>query len=272
MGGFKNSGAKMTNRGIWGRYLLPLFVAKLYLFLYVPLIILIVFSFNDNRLGFDWVGFTTRWYVSVWKNQEMWRSLHTSLVVACSSVVLCLSMSTLFVFYGTRSFVRRAMALFYGNLAIPEIVLAVGLMSLFYFFSVPLSISTLIAAHTVLGLGYVVPIVHDRYVELDNRFVEASMDLGATQWQTFRRVVLPLLFPALLTSALLVFIISFDDFVLSFFCSGGSTVTLPMFIFAKIRSGSSPLVSALSTMLLFLSSIVVLLFLALQSRKWGQLR
>ncbi len=262
----------MNARGFWGRYLLPLFVVKLYMFLYIPLIILIVFSFNDNRLGFDWVGFTTKWYISAWKNQELWRSLYTSLIVACSSVLLCLSMSTLFVFYGTRSFVKRSMPLFYGNLAIPEIVLAVGLMSLFYFFSIPLSMSTLIAAHTVLGLGYVVPIVRDRYVELDQRYVEASLDLGANQWQTFRRVVLPLLYPALLASALLVFIISFDDFVLSFFCSGGSTVTLPMFIFAKIRSGSSPLVSALSTVLLFLSSLVVLLFLSLQSRKWGELR
>jgi spermidine/putrescine transport system permease protein len=251
----------------WGRYILPLFVAQLYMFLYVPLFVLIIFSFNDNRLGFDWVGFTTKWYSLVWKNTEIWHALYNSLIVASSSVLLCLSMSALFIFYGSRSFVKKTLILFYGNLAIPEIVLAVGLMSLFYFISVPLSLSTLIAAHTVLGLGYVVPIVHDRYAELDQRYMEASMDLGATTWQTFRRVVLPLLFPALLTSGLLVFIISFDDFVLSFFCSGGATVTLPMYIFAKIRSGGSPLVSALSTMLLMLSSVVVLLFLSLQARR-----
>src|SRR3989344_2023442 len=251
----------MKVRDIWGNYLLPLFVVGLYLFLYIPLIILIIFSFNDNRLGFDWIGFTTRWYTAMWNNPEVWRALYTSLTVSCSAVTLCLSMSSLFIFYGTRSFVRTTIALFYANLAVPEIVLAVGLVSLFYFLSVPLSMSTLIAAHTVLGLGYVVPMIYDRYRELDVRYVEASMDLGATPWQTFRLIVLPLLSPALLSSALLVFIISFDDFLLSFFCSGGSTVTLPMFIFAQIRSGSSPLVSALSVTLLVLSSFVVTLFL-----------
>ncbi len=256
----------MNKQRGWGDYLFPLFAGGFYLFLYIPLIILIIFSFNDNRLKYEWGGFTTKWYASLWGNTEIWHALYNSLIVACSAVVLCLVMSSLFIFYGSKTFVRRMLLLFYGNLAIPEIVLAVGLMSLFYFFSVPLGLTTLIAAHTVLGFGYVVPIVHDRYVELDNRYVEASMDLGATPWQTFRRVVLPLLFPALLTSALLVFIISFEDFALSFFCSGGSTVTLPLYIFAKIRSGASPMVSALSVFLLVLSSIVVLLFLSLQRR------
>ncbi len=255
----------MQNKG--GRYLLPLFVALLYLFLYIPLFVLIVFSFNDNRLGFNWIGFTTKWYSAVWANSEVWDALYNSLIIASCSVVLCLSMSAFFIFYGSRSLVKKTLWLFYGNLAIPEIVLAVGLMSLFYFFSVPLSLFTLIAAHTVLGLGYVVPIIYDRYAELDNRYVEASMDLGASSGQTFRLVVLPLLFPALITSALLVFIISFDDFVLSFFCSGGATVTLPMYIFAKIRSGGSPIVSALSTILLLLSSIVVLIFISLKATR-----
>ncbi len=256
----------------WGDYLFPLFMSLLYLFLYIPLIILIIFSFNDNRMQFNWVGFTTRWYQSLWYNSEIWHALYNSLIVACSAVFLSLSMSALFIFFGKRSVVQRMLSLFYLNLAIPEIVLAVGLMSLFYFFSIALSLTTLIAAHTVLGLGYVVPIMYDRYAELDRRYVEASMDLGATQWQTFRRVVLPLLLPAISSSALLVFIVSFEDFSLSFFCSGGSTVTLPLYIFARIRSGSSPVVSALSAVLLLLSSLVVLLFLFPQFRKRGRMR
>lgn len=253
--------------GVWSRYIFPLWVALLYLFLYVPLLILTIFSFNDNRLRFDWEGFTTKWYISLWYSSEMWHALQNSLIVASVSVILCLSMSSLFVFFGKRNFVARAIILFYGNLALPEVVLAVGLMSLFYFFYVPLSLTTLIAAHTVLGLGYVVPIIYDRYIELDKRYVEASLDLGATTWQTFIRVVLPLLAPSLFVSALLVFIISFDDFVLSFFCSSGSTQTLPMYIFAMIRSGSSPAISALSTLLLLTSSIVVLIFFALPVKK-----
>lgn len=255
--------------GVWSRYIFPLFVALLYLFLYVPLTILAIFSFNANKLQFDWVGFTTQWYTTLWHTSEVWYALQTSLIVAGASVALCLSMSSLFVFFGNRKIVRSMLLLFYGNLAIPEIVLAVGLMSMFYFSYVPLSITTLIAAHTVLGLGYVVPIVYDRYQELDKRYVEASMDLGATAWQTFYRVILPLLAPSLLVSALLVFIISFDDFVLSFFCASGSTQTLPMYIFALIRSGSSPIVGALSTVLLLVSGLVVLIMFALPGKNKG---
>jgi spermidine/putrescine transport system permease protein len=135
-----------------------------------------------------------------------------------------------------------------------------------------LSITTLIAAHTVLGLGYVVPLIYGRYIELDKKYIEASLDLGATPWQTFRFIILPLLSPALCAGGLLVFIISFDDFVLSFFCAGGTTQTLPMYIFSLIRTESSPVVSALSTLLLVASSLIVFIFLSLQRRRVGGAR
>src|SRR3989344_2981212 len=106
---------------VWNRYLFPLFVALLYLFLYVPLVILTIFSFNDNRLRFDWVGFTTQWYQELWHSTAVWHALQTSLIVAGSAMFLCLSMSPLFVFFGNRTFVRRMLVLFYGNLALPEV-------------------------------------------------------------------------------------------------------------------------------------------------------
>lgn len=253
----------------WHDYFFPLCVGIVYFFLYTPFVVLIIFSFNDSNLSFKWMGFTTKWYGLLWDKAEIWNALYTSLIVASSAVALSISMSTLFIFFGSRRSMNRIRSLFYANLAIPEIVLAVGLMSLFYFFGIQLGITTLIAAHTVLGLGYVVPLIYDRYGELDKKYVEASLDLGATPWQTFRLIVLPLLSPALFASALLVFIISFDDFVLSFFCSAGTTQTLPMYIFALIRAGSSPLVSALSTLLLIASSLVVILFLSGHVRKTG---
>jgi spermidine/putrescine transport system permease protein len=257
---------------MWNRFFFPLFVASMYLFLYVPFIILVIFSFNNSQFSFEWAGFTTKWYGMLWHKSEIWNALYNSIIVASSAVILSLTMSSLFVFFGTRQYIQKVRILFYANLAIPEIVLAVGLMSFFYFFSIPLGITTLIAAHTVLGLGYVVPLVYDRYADLDKKYVEASLDLGATPWQTFRLVVLPLLLPSLFAAGLLVFIISFDDFVLSFFCSGGTTQTLPMYIFALIRADSSPIVSALSTILLMVSSCIVLLFLSLQIRRAGIMR
>jgi spermidine/putrescine transport system permease protein len=132
--------------------------------------------------------------------------------------------------------------------------------------SVPLGKVTLIAAHTVLGLGYTVPVLYARYQELDYRLIEASLDLGATYSQTFFRVILPLIRPALIVGALLVFIISFDDFVLSYFCAGPSAQTLPLYILSMLRSGVSPVVNALATGLLVLSSALVVLFCSLTVR------
>ncbi len=261
----------MNVKKTFAYYLLPIIVAHVYLFLYIPMFILIAYSFNDNPTGFKWLGFTLKWYSKLWFDTQIWHAFGNSVIVACSAVVLSVGMSALFIFFGSRRYVSRALPLFYLNLAIPEIVLAVGLMSLFYFLDVSLSLTTLIASHTILGLGYVFPLMYNRYRDLDTKYVEASLDLGATRWQTFQRIILPLLYPSMSAGALLVFIISFDDFILSFFCSGGSTQTLPMYIFAVIRSGASPVVSALSTILLLGSGVLVLLFLSLQSKKTGSM-
>ena len=162
--------------------------------------------------------------------------------------------------------VEKLLILFYGNLMIPEIVLAIGLLTLFSLCSIPLGITTLVIAHTVLGLGYVVPLVYSRFGELDYRLIEASLDLGATPAQTFFKIILPLLRPSLIAAGLLVFIISFDDFVLSYFCAGSSVQTLSLYILAMARSGISPVINALSTILLLLSSLLVLIFCSINAR------
>ena len=164
------------------------------------------------------------------------------------------------------------MNLFYANLAVPEIVMAVGLLSFFYFFSVPFGLTTLIAGHTLIGLGYVVPMLHARVSDLDYRLTEASLDLGATQIQTFFNVTLPLLLPAMVGAGLLVFVISFDDFLIAFFCAGATEQTLPLYIFSLIRAGSAPVINALSTLLLVVSSLLVLLFSSLRVKRMGMVK
>lgn len=248
-------------------YVLPVAVAALYLFLYLPIFVLIVFSFNDNAFTQSWAGFTTDWYTDLFDSIELWDALKNSLIIALSAVILSLSLGSTLIFFGSRAVVQRLLLLFYGSIAIPEIVLAVGLLSLFSFFAVSLGSTTLIVGHTLLGLGYVIPIVHSRFAELDVNLIEASYDLGATKWQTFFKVVLPLLMPALIAAGLLVFIISLDDFIISFFCAGASVQTLPLYIFALIRTGASPMINALSTIMLIVSSILVLLFSVVQVKK-----
>lgn len=241
-------------------YMLPIAVAAFYLFLYVPIFVLILFSFNNNGFTQSWAGFTIRWYYDLFASTEVWYALKNSLIIAMSSVILSLTLGSVLIFFGSRSSVKRLLLLFYGSLAMPEIVLAVGLLSLFSFFSVSLGATTLIVGHTLLGLGYVVPILHARFVELDVSLIEASYDLGATKRQTFFSIVLPMLAPALIAAALLVFIISLDDFIISFFCAGASVQTLPLYIFSVIRTGASPMINALSTLMLVVSSLFVLLF------------
>lgn len=244
---------------------LPFFVSLIYLFLYLPIIVLVVLSFNAAALNFGWQGFSIKWYRELFNSAEIWQALVTSLIVALSAVALSLLMSVVLVCYGSR-LLNSIRWFFYGTLIVPEVVLAVSLLSVFSFLSVPLGLTTLIVSHTLLGLGYAVPLVYARYLSLDARLFEASADLGATAMQTFFKITLPLLSPALLAASLLVFIISLDDFILSFFCSGATAQTLPMFIFSVIRSGSSPIVNALSTVMLMISSILVLIFCSLQAR------
>ena len=257
---------------IFSRYFFPLAVVCTYLFLYIPIIILVISSFNANEFTYSWSSFTTRWYYELLSSHEVWRALQNSLIVAISSVMLSLTLGILLIFYSTQRFQRTLPAIFSTNLAIPEIVLAIGLLSFFSYFSIPIGLTTLIAGHTVIGLGYVIPLVYDRFAEIEGRYTEASLDLGATHMQTLLRVILPMLLPAIIAAGLLVFIISLDDFVLAFFCAGATTQTLPIYIFSMIRSGASPLVSALSTVLLVVSSLLVLIFSSLSLKRMDILK
>lgn len=261
----------MINRYNISVYFLPVLVVFAYLFLYVPIILLILFSFNNDQFAYSWVGFTTKWYGQLFASTEVWSALKNSLIVASTSVILSVSIGTILVCYGARRSVSRLMFTFYAGLAIPEIVLAVGLISFFSFFSITLGLSSLVVAHTLIGLGYVVPIIYARYNDLDKRLIEAAYDLGATRSQAFRTVILPLLSPALIACALLVFIVSFDDFLLSFFCSSASAQTLPIYIFSLIRLGASPEINALSTLLLLISSLVMGIFFWVQVKKMDTL-
>lgn len=248
-------------RSRWGHGFMIFLVACTYLFLYIPLIVLTVFSFNKDRFPAPWSGFTLHWYTELWESSYLWEAFSTSLIVALSATVLSVSIGIMLLYAFMQSrHAKRVMHMFYVNLVIPEVVLAVGLLGLFTYLRVELGMRTLIIAHTVLGLGYVVPVVYQKFCSIESQLIDASLDLGATLRQTFFRIVLPLVKPSLYAASLLVFVISFDDFVLSYFCSGSSAQTLSLYIESMLRTGISPVVNALSTLLLGVSSALVLLF------------
>ena len=261
----------MANRNLGGgkagRICNLILIAATYLFLYVPIVVLLVFSFNTEGFPSPWREFTWKWYYELLHSSHLWHAFNNSLVVAIFSTLISLTMGVFLIFYGAQGGrVGNYLSLFYGNLVIPETVLAVSLLGFFSLLSIPLGLGTLILAHSVLGLGFVIPIVYARFLELDHRMTEASLVLGATPVQTFFKVTLPLLRPSLIATGLLVFIISFDDFVLSYFCAGSTAQTLSLYILSMLRSGISPVVNALSAVLLVLSSFLVLIFFSLKTR------
>ncbi len=248
------------------RVLLSLWVAATYMFLYVPLLVLIVFSFNSVAFPYRWESFSLRWYQELFSSVEIWQATINSLLVASFSVFFSLVAGLMFVLWNAQRSSDMMLGFFYPNLVVPEIVLAVGLLSFFVFFNVPLGLTSLIVGHTLLGLGYTIPILHARVASLDYRLIEASLDLGATQRQTFFKIIIPMVTPSLVAAGLLVFILSLDDFLIAFFCAGTSAQTLSLYIYAMIRTGVSPVINALATCMVVVSSILVGAFCSLRVR------
>ncbi len=254
----------VDNRQYFWRFLNPIVVAIAYLFLYMPIIVLVLFSFNDAAFSVSWVGFSLRWYKKLINSPEIISALETSLIVAIVTTFLSLLVGTFFVVASRWWRTSMLGNIFYTNILLPEIVLAIGILSIFNFFNIPLGYGSVIAGHTLLGLGFVVPIVKARFVELDPILTEASLDLGATYLQTFRKVVLPLLMPSIIASGLLVFTLSMDDFLISFFCSGPTVQTLSVYVYSMIKTGVDPMINAVSTCFLVISSILVLVLCSLK--------
>ena len=257
----------MVSEGKIVRTVALLITAFTYLFLYVPIIVLLIFSFNSERFPSPWTKFSLKWYQELFHSEDLWHSFSNSLIVASFATLISLISGVCLIFYASQGGrVKRYLGMFYGNLLIPETVLAVCLLTLFATLKIPLGLNSLILAHTVLGLGFVVPITYARYRELDPNLTEASLDLGATPIQTFFKVTLPMLRPTLITTSLLVFIISFDDFILSYFVAGSSAQTLSLYILSMIRSGVSPVVNALSSILFFFSSLLAFTYFSIHKR------
>ncbi|MBU6148827.1 MAG: hypothetical protein KGQ54_01360, partial [Verrucomicrobia bacterium] len=169
--------------------MIALFVLAIYLFLYVPIIVLVLFSFNSKSFPSPWDGFTLHWYHELLESKELWSSFSTSLSVSILSTLLSLFMGICFIYYiSRRQKGENLVPLFYSNLIIPELVLAIGLVSYFGVFQVPLGFQTLLIAHTVLGLGFAIPILYVRYKELPISLVEASLILGAGPTRTFFKI------------------------------------------------------------------------------------
>lgn len=232
----------------------------LFAYMYLPIIILIAFSFNENRIATIWTGFSTQWYAVVLGNDDIIRAARNSLVIATSAMLIATVVATFAAIGMNRNRFRGQdgiNAMLALPLVVPEIVTAVATLLFFVLIGLKLGILTVIIAHTVFCIPFAYLPIRARLEGMDPVLEHASADLYANHWQTFRRVTLPLLWPGILSGAVLAFIISLDDFVITYFVAGAGATTLPVYIFGMIRVGVTPEVNAVSALMLIISIVFV---------------
>jgi len=223
-------------------------------FLYLPLAVVVAYSFNDSRLNAEWVGFTGRWYVALLHDGPMLLAARNSLLVAATASLVSTLLGTLAgLALHRRPRQRLLPILVLTPIAIPEVLQGVSLLIFFVLLNIGLGLVSIVLSHVAFCIGFVAVVVRARLQGMDASLVEAARDLGATPWQAFRRVTLPLIAPGIAAGALLAFTLSIDDFVITFFTAGPEASTLPLQIYSMIRIAVTPEVNAVSTLLMALT-------------------
>ncbi len=237
--------------------LVPLWLG--YVFLYLPILIVVVMSFNDSSNLFVWRGFSLRWYPELFENREIMQGLVNTLIVATGATAIATVLGTLLA-YGIQHYTRgglvRAFAI--APAILPDLLLGIGLLTFFSLLTVTLGLHSVILAHAVFATAFVTAIVLARMANLDPSLEEASRDLGAGPVRTFVRVTLPQLAPGIVAWALLAFTLSLDEFVIAFFTTAPTQPTLPIVIYSMVRFGVTPEVNALASLLLLVSIVTVI--------------
>ncbi len=229
-------------------------------FLYLPILVLIVMSFNSSDSPYSLSGLSTRWYGELLNNEAVMEGLGNTLIVAVGATAASTVLGTLLAIglhRHTRSKLLEATAL--TPAIMPDIVLAIGLLTLFSLTAIPLGLHAVLLAHIVFGTAFVAAVVKARMGQIDNSLEEASLDLGAGQVSTLFRVTIPTLAPGIVAGALLAFTLSLDEFVIAFFTNGPSSPTLPIVIYSMVRFGVTPEINALASILVVVSFAIVLL-------------
>ena len=240
------------------------------LFLYLPILLLVVNSFNTSKTGGNWAGFTIQWYYDLFQAREIWFALRNTLFVAFVATVISTILGTTAAcaLHRYKGRIQNAhYVLVYTPLVVPEILTGVSLLLFFVALKVQLGLTTIVIAHVTFCIGYVAMAVLARLQDFDDTILEAAHDLGANTWQTTWKVLVPVIFPGILSGAMLAFTLSIDDFVISFFVAGPGSTTLPIHIYSMIRRGNLALINALSTLLLAVTFLVILAGQFIANRK-----
>jgi len=271
--------SRTTSRLALGSKLLTANAVLVFAFFYTPILVLIIFSFNAGSSGIVWEGVSLRWYSELFNSPEVLSAFTNTIIVAFVSTIVSTVVGTMISLAMERHnfpFKLPLDAVLYMPIIIPEIVIALA--SLLFFVIVfnmvknlfgvtwGLGLPTIIIAHVAFTISFVATIVRARLIDMDPNMEQAARDLYADEWQTFRRVTLPLLLPGIISGALMGFTLSLDDFLITFFVSGPGSTTLPVLVYSKVKFGVTPDLNALATLLLVFSIGLVLLSQFLQRR------
>jgi len=241
---------------------LPVFAALVYAFLHVPLLILCAFSFNSSKFTI-WEGLSLEWYRMMFNDSQLAEATWNSLVIAVVSTIFATIIGTLCAYGLWKRNSKWLSGSLYLSLVTPEIVTGISLLALFQwifrYWQVQLGMHTVILAHIAFAIAYVLLVVMARLRTAEPALEDAALDLGATEWQAFRLVTLPILKPGIAAAALLAFTVSFDDYVITSLVAGVDSETLPMVLYAMARRGANPVVSAISTVIFFGFGLLILL-------------
>lgn len=238
-----------------------LWIASLaaYAFLYIPLIIVVTYSFNDSKLNAEWVGFTLDWYRKLFHNDAMLEAARNSIVIALISASAATVLGTMAGLAMHRYKLKLLPVLVLAPIAIPEILMGVSLLIFFVMLNVTLGLVSITLAHIAFSVGFVAIVVRSRLSGMDESLPEAARDCGATPLQAFRLVTLPLIMPGVVAGALMAFTLSIDDFVITFFTAGANASTLPLQIYSMIKIAVTPEVNAVSTLLMGLTLVLIVI-------------
>ena len=231
-------------------------------FLYLPMVLLVIYSFNGGRLVTVWAGFSTKWYGELLHNEAFLNAAWVTIKVAVMSSTLATILGTMAAYVLVRGgrFLGRTLfsGMIYAPLVMPEVITGLSLLLLFIGIGLDRGVMTIVLAHTTFSMCYVSVVVSSRLVSFDRSLEEAALDLGCSQWDAFRLVTLPIIAPAVISGWLLAFTLSLDDLVIASFTSGPSATTLPIKIFSAVRLGVSPEINALSTIMIAIVTVGVI--------------
>ena len=245
-----------VQRAFFGTWTVGVFV-----FLYIPILLLVVYSFNDSKLNLTWVGFTTKWYGALFQNEVLLRAFKNSLIVAGATTALSVFLGTTaaWLLYRYRFPAQQLIGLLiFIPMVMPEVLMGTSLLVLFVTLGIPLGYGTLIIAHTTFCFPFVLVGVQARLQGLDPSLEEAAQDLGATPLKAFWLVIVPYLMPAIVAGALMAFTLSFDEYIVTVFTSGAESQTLPLKVYGMVRVGLNPQLNALSTLFIGITALLVI--------------